>query len=598
VRSSPVAVIVGGLIVATLPLGMIAPAAAQPFSDVPGPHWAAAAIAKLAADGLVEGYPDGTFKGDRTMTRYEMAEIVARILARIDSLSGGGPAKAPAAAPQVTAEDLDLLLRLVEELRAELADKNVRVPPLEDEIRALRSRTDNVKITGLFRFRYDDVRTASGGPLPGNDNPTTGSVPASANPLLPLPSVWLKLVFDGFVTPDIHLIAALLTSGPSGGYLILNSAGLSTPPASGLPQVGFGNLDNLFLDWKNAWGTPLEIWLGRFGGSTGSPGGAASPATLGVNFGTHPVQFGPFGLLMNTSGDTWEDATADSGFNVVDGVAVFGHWPDFADLQLQALAARVTGDTGAATYAAGEDAFGIDANVQVMLGLRAGAYAVANNIANPAGFSGAAAPAPNGPLWHLYGPGGGSMNPATPHCPAAAGSGIQCPAAGNGFGGYLQWDVVPAVHVDAEVAEWTDTVNSTSDTGYQLNFTLDMGRLTKFGHNWSLQIGYLNFGQNFYPPYGGAEADISMADVIYPGNVQGVTFTTSLNPLPDNDAWTVYAAFFGGGFHSNGQSLTEYEAGVQYTFTPQAQATFLVRSLTLNGTEQIELYRADVNYVF
>jgi hypothetical protein len=52
--------------------------AANPFSDVPAGHWAYASIAKLAAAGVVDGYGDGTYRGDRLMTRYEMAQIVAK----------------------------------------------------------------------------------------------------------------------------------------------------------------------------------------------------------------------------------------------------------------------------------------------------------------------------------------------------------------------------------------------------------------------------------------------------------------------------------------------------------------------------------------
>ena len=60
-------------------LGVSATAfAANPFSDVPAGHWAYASVAKLAAAGIVDGYPDGTFKGDQLMTRYEMAQIVAK----------------------------------------------------------------------------------------------------------------------------------------------------------------------------------------------------------------------------------------------------------------------------------------------------------------------------------------------------------------------------------------------------------------------------------------------------------------------------------------------------------------------------------------
>jgi len=49
------------------------PLSAQPFSDSGRPAWASAALAKLASDGLIQGYPDGTFRGDRALTRNEMA---------------------------------------------------------------------------------------------------------------------------------------------------------------------------------------------------------------------------------------------------------------------------------------------------------------------------------------------------------------------------------------------------------------------------------------------------------------------------------------------------------------------------------------------
>ena len=49
----------------------------QLYSDVPQDHWAIAAVTKLSNDGIVTGYGDGTFRGDRAITRYEMAQMVA-----------------------------------------------------------------------------------------------------------------------------------------------------------------------------------------------------------------------------------------------------------------------------------------------------------------------------------------------------------------------------------------------------------------------------------------------------------------------------------------------------------------------------------------
>src|SRR3990170_411757 len=75
------------VIVATLPVF-----AQGPFSDVPPDHWGYAALEKLAETGVVEGYPDGTFRGGRTMTRYEFAVAVARLMDNLErKISAGGP---------------------------------------------------------------------------------------------------------------------------------------------------------------------------------------------------------------------------------------------------------------------------------------------------------------------------------------------------------------------------------------------------------------------------------------------------------------------------------------------------------------------------
>lgn len=63
-----------------LVLAVALPASANPFADVPQDHWAYEAIRVLTAVGVIEGFPDGTFKGNEPTTRYQMAMIVARLL--------------------------------------------------------------------------------------------------------------------------------------------------------------------------------------------------------------------------------------------------------------------------------------------------------------------------------------------------------------------------------------------------------------------------------------------------------------------------------------------------------------------------------------
>ena len=52
----------------------------RPFPDTPENHWAYEYVAKLAAEGIIEGYPDGNFSGERSMTRYEYAAMLYRAL--------------------------------------------------------------------------------------------------------------------------------------------------------------------------------------------------------------------------------------------------------------------------------------------------------------------------------------------------------------------------------------------------------------------------------------------------------------------------------------------------------------------------------------
>src|SRR5690349_21006655 len=180
-------------VAAVLVLALVSPAFAQPFADTPTNHWAYDAIAELAAKGLIEGYPDGTFKGDRAMTRYEMAMVVARLLARIESIQI--PSAAPA--PQVTRADLEALQRLINEFRAELAALGVRVTAIEEELNAIKAKLDNVKITGRYRFRYDGGPSCSGASLNGNSN--TCSVDSGTSPTQFRARQGLKLMLNGSV---------------------------------------------------------------------------------------------------------------------------------------------------------------------------------------------------------------------------------------------------------------------------------------------------------------------------------------------------------------------------------------------------------------
>ncbi|MGE5572233.1 MAG: S-layer homology domain-containing protein [Bacteroidota bacterium] len=73
------------IIAVVMALALALPVMANPFADVPENHWAYEAVKRLVASGIVEGFPDGTFKGAEGMTRYQMAMVVARVLSDLDA---------------------------------------------------------------------------------------------------------------------------------------------------------------------------------------------------------------------------------------------------------------------------------------------------------------------------------------------------------------------------------------------------------------------------------------------------------------------------------------------------------------------------------
>lgn len=113
--------------------------AAPLFPDVPDNHWAKDAVAALAAKGLVEGYPDGTFKGDRAASRWETAMIVARLLAKMEQ----------AHSTFATKSELEELRKLTTALREELDALGVRVDNLEESV----GRIDQ-RVTELERITF------------------------------------------------------------------------------------------------------------------------------------------------------------------------------------------------------------------------------------------------------------------------------------------------------------------------------------------------------------------------------------------------------------------------------------------------------------
>lgn len=116
------------------------------FKDVPAGHWAREAVEFLVQKGLIEGFPDGTFRGNEYLTRYQAALIFFR------AIQSGALA-------QLKPEELQVVQRGIEEVRKELADlqaryealgktvadQDARLKALEDQVKALTGLEERVK---------------------------------------------------------------------------------------------------------------------------------------------------------------------------------------------------------------------------------------------------------------------------------------------------------------------------------------------------------------------------------------------------------------------------------------------------------------------
>lgn len=144
-------------------------AAANPFSDVPADHWAYDAVSQLAADGVIEGYGDSTFRGDRNITRYEMAQMVARAMAKND----------------VSAADKAMIDKLAAEFADELNSLGVRVANLE-------RNADMVKWNGKLEYTYKSDK------VDGADRVSTSDIVFRLEPSAEVNEHWhVKARIDG-----------------------------------------------------------------------------------------------------------------------------------------------------------------------------------------------------------------------------------------------------------------------------------------------------------------------------------------------------------------------------------------------------------------
>lgn len=135
---------------------------AQSPSDVPSGHWAYEAVKELANKGYVVGYQDGTFLGNRTMSRYEFAVIVKRVLDEMDGKIAAVEAKQASDATtsnsvnvkpisldlaekaNISTADVENISKLVDEFKVELTVIGTRLDKVEATVDELKGKVDNI----------------------------------------------------------------------------------------------------------------------------------------------------------------------------------------------------------------------------------------------------------------------------------------------------------------------------------------------------------------------------------------------------------------------------------------------------------------------
>ncbi|MBI4280223.1 MAG: S-layer homology domain-containing protein [Armatimonadetes bacterium] len=520
---------------AALPVAFVlflaAPGRAQPFADIPADGWASRALSDLAAAGLIQGYPEGTFRGDRAITRYEAAAIVARLLARAGAVAVPSPHPAPprgvrrdeldqargqtgtgaheaVALRAALTGEISRLERLARDLRGELAAVGIRFDAVEEQLRALKARVDATRVTGEIVQRSEGRRFLQAG-----------------QPDLTWANRYrVRVQLTGEVSPQASATVRLTTHVPDasvGGPGVLppgidaNSRFVNA--SSDYPLAGALTLDRAYLDLRGPFGVP--VWL-RVGRQTG-------------------VQLGPIGLLLSTGHDSW--ATISASLQAVDAaIAAF----NVSGWEVRALGARVRG---------GGDAGGWDlwaARVSRAL-LSKDTLTVGLNYLRSSTH------------------GAGTILFTTGQS-LVAGPIVTRDPLGSGWGLDADWTIRPGVSLTAEWANWNhsgSTLTGVTASGLEARLALDLARL-----GWilpgspTLTLGYQGFDENFNPWFGAAEDPFStIFDV---GNFKGVNVRLE---VALGEKWTLSVLYASGQQASNGRPWSGFDVAAIYPLAERVE---------------------------
>jgi hypothetical protein len=194
--------LVSAVVLGVLSFSSVALAAqANPFTSVPKDHWAYSAVEKLVQAGLVDGYGDADFRGEKAITRYEMAELVAKAMSNVNKADDANKAA---------------LDRLSKEYSDELNTMGVRLKKVEDKM-------SSFKWYGDSRFRYYENK---GNNITNNDGHESNSSQFEER---------LRLGFYGEPGKNLSVTGRLKIEN------VINK------------NDGWGTVDHNYNQWTNSW---------------------------------------------------------------------------------------------------------------------------------------------------------------------------------------------------------------------------------------------------------------------------------------------------------------------------------------------------------
>lgn len=185
-------------LVLVLVLAFALPVLANPFVDVPLNHWAYDSVQSLAAKGVIVGYPDGTFGGGKSLTRYEFAEATAKALAYVEGMDFA------------SAEDVAILEKLAIEFADELASLGVTVADLEASLGANTEAIAALETTVAKLDSFFEPLTVTGEFLAGYNKVVSPVAPAT---LVDRTRLNFKVTINDQTTAGIRLQAEDTISG-------------------------------------------------------------------------------------------------------------------------------------------------------------------------------------------------------------------------------------------------------------------------------------------------------------------------------------------------------------------------------------------------